>query len=174
MLIQSAKTLYANYMGLAVFNRPGLAFLLASALMWWALTALPPSLQFEMLTALLLPLGSLALWRWAPGALRNVMQTALTPAKILTIAVATMAFAAAFQSIWRLVYLWLQRPTNMTSAENSWSGFATYVFVISLILYLLSTRRETDPPMPLLMWVVVLSSLVTLAIGFMIRLFYVL
>ncbi len=151
--------------------RPGLVFAFLVAAFWWALVAfLPSSLQFELLTALLLPLGGMALWRWAPGALRNLFAPALTPAKILTIAVATFAFAAAFQSIWRLVYLWLEKPQTMTSAYNPWSGFPTYGMVIALILYLLSTRRETDPPMPTLMWVVLGGSGAVLALGFLIRL----
>lgn len=152
--------------------RPGILFAGAAIVMWWVLTFLPPYLQFEMLTSLLLPLGGMALWRWAPGALRNLIGPTLTPAKILTIAVATLALAAAFQSIWRLIYLWLHRPVGMTSVENPWAGFSTYLLVIALVLYLLSTRRETDPPMPLLMWITLGLALLTLATGFVLRLVF--
>lgn len=158
-------------MGLTVLKRPGLIFAAAAMVFWLVLVNyIPSSLQIEMLTALLLPLGGMALWRWLPGALRHLLSDALTPAKILTIAVATMAFAAAFQSIWRLVYLWLGRPIGMTSATNPWVGLPVFVFIISLVLYLLSTRRETDPPMPQLMWLVGAGAIVVLVIGFLIRL----
>lgn len=151
--------------------KPGLIFA-ALALMVWGLliSFLPSSILIELLTALMLPLGGMALWRWGPGALRNLFSDAPTPAKILTIAVAAMAFAASFQSIWRLVYLWLHRPDSMTGVVNPWASAATYIFIVSLVLYLLSTRRETDPPMPALMWVVAIGALAVLAVGFTIRL----
>jgi VIT1/CCC1 family predicted Fe2+/Mn2+ transporter len=58
----------------------------------------------------------------------------------------------------------------MTGALNPWAAFPVYLAIISLILYLLSTRRESDPPMPTLMWVVGLGALAVLAMGFAIRL----
>lgn len=151
--------------------RPGLVFGFFAIALWWAFVVfVPPGTLAELLTALLLPLGGMALWRWGPGAIRNLFAKLPTPAKILTIAVATMAFAASFQSINRLLYLWLGRPSQMTSEFSTWVSFPIYVFDISLILYLLSTRRETDPPMPILMWVVAIGALSVLALGFIIRL----
>lgn len=132
-------------------------------------TYMPSQTIAEMLSAIMLPLGGLALWRWAPGALRNLMSSSLTPAKVLTIAVATMAFAGAFQSIWRLVYLWLRRPTSMTSAETPWASLSIFVFDIALILYLASTRRETDPPMPTVVLVLALGAIAVTSIGFFVR-----
>lgn len=152
--------------------RPGLIFAALAAAFWWViLNYLPAALQIELLTALLLPLGGMALWRWGPGALRNLFSPHVTPAKILTIAVATMAFAVAFQSIWRLIYRWFGRPQDM--ADSGWVGFPVYGLVITLILYLLSTRRDTDPPMPLLMWIVLIGATVVLLVGFFVRAFYV-
>jgi hypothetical protein len=122
------------------------------------------------MSALLAPLGAIGLWRWAPGAMRNLWAALLTPAKILTIAVATMVFGVTFGGIWRLIYLWLGHPDSMTSSVNPWVGFPVYLALISLVLYLLSTRRETDPPMPHLLWVVGLGAAGVMAVGFAIRL----
>jgi len=161
-------------LGVTVVLRPGLVFAFLAIALWFAFAVfVPPSALFELLTALLLPLGGMALWRWGPGAVRNLFARLPTPAKILTIAVATMAFSASFQSIFRLVYLWLGKPTRMTSEFSIWISFPTYALDIALILYLLSTRRETDPPMPLLMWVVGIGALAVLGMGFAVRLFMV-
>ncbi len=151
--------------------RPGLVFAFLAAALWWALAVLvPPSPLFELLAVVLLPLGGLALWRWARRALINLFAPReLSPAMILTIAVATFAFGCAFFAIWRLVYLWLERPQSMTSLVNPWSSFTSYIFIVALVLYLIATRRDTDPPMPMLMWVVGLGAIAVLAIGFVIR-----
>lgn len=152
--------------------RPGLVFAFLVAAFWWAWVAfIPPATGVELMSALLAPLGAIGLWRWGPGSLRNLYAKLLTPAKILTIAVATMVFGVTFAGIWRLVYMWLGRPDNMTGSVNPWAAFPVYLAVISLVLYLLSTRRETDPPMPHLLWVVGLGAVAVLAIGFAIRLF---
>jgi len=151
--------------------RPGLVFAFLVAAFWWAwVTFIPPATGVELMSALLAPLGAIGLWRWGPGSLRNLWARMLTPAKILTIAVATMVFGVTFAGIWRLVYLWLGYPESMTSALNPWAAFPVYLAVLSLILYLLSTRRETDPPMPQLMWVVGVGALAVLAVGLAIRL----
>lgn len=151
--------------------RPGLVFAFLVTVFWWVwVTFIPPATGVELMSALLAPLGAVGLWRWGPGALRNLWAHMLTPAKILTIAVATMVFGVTFAGIWRLVYLWLGRDNGMTSALNPWAAFPVYLAVVSLILYLVSTRRETDPPMPALMWVVALGAVMVLAIGFAIRL----
>ena len=152
--------------------RPGLVFAFLVAAFWWAwVTFIPPATGVELMSALLAPLGAIGLWRWGPGSLRNMWAQLLTPAKILTIAVATMVFGVTFAGIWRLIYLWLDRPDSMTSAVNPWAAFPVYLAVISLILYLLSTRRESDPPMPHLMWVVGFGAGLVLVLGFAIRLF---
>ncbi len=152
--------------------RPGLVFAFAAAAFWLMLVALlPPALQIELLTYNFLPLTAVGLWRWGPRSLRNLFERELTGPKILTLAVATMLFAAAFQSIYRLVYLWLDQPVSMTATENAWASFPIYVFTISVVLYLLATRRETDPPMPTLLWVVGLGAMLLLLTGFAIRLF---
>lgn len=151
--------------------RPGLVFAFLVAAFWWVwVTFIPPSTGAELMSALLAPLGAIGLWRWGPGALRNLWAQLLTPAKILTIAVATMVFGVTFAGMWRLIYLWLGHSDSMTSALNPWAAFPVYLAIISLILYLLSTRRETDPPMPTLLWVVGLGALGVLAVGFAIRL----
>lgn len=150
--------------------RPGLVFAFLAAAFWWALISfIPTAVHVELLSALFVPLGGIGLWRWGPGAIRNLWSKMLTPAKILTIAVASMVSGLTFAGIWRLVYRWLGRPDEM--GENPWVSFPVYLAVISLVLYLLSTRRETDPPMPALMWVVGVGALLVLATGFTIRLF---
>lgn len=151
--------------------RPGLIFAFLVAAFWWAwVTFIPPSTGVELMSALLAPLGAIGLWRWGPGSLRNLWAHMLTPAKILTIAVATMVFGVTFAGIWRLIYLWLGHPASMTSSVNPWAAFPVYLAVVSLVLYLLSTRRETDPPMPQLMLVIAIGALAVLAVGFAIRL----
>jgi predicted small integral membrane protein len=148
--------------------RPGLVFAAFAAAFWWALiTFVPTSIHVELLSALFVPLGGIGLWRWGPGSLRNLWAKMLTPAKILTIAVSTMVLGLTFAGIWRLVYRWLGRPEDM--GNNPWVSFPVYIGVISLILYLLATRRETDPPMPQLMWVVGIGALLVLATGYAIR-----
>jgi hypothetical protein len=152
--------------------RPGLVFAFLVAAFWWAwVTFIPPATGVELMSALLAPLGAIGLWRWGPGSLRNLWARLLTPAKILTIAVATMVFGITFAGIWRLIYLWLGGPESMTSAVNPWAAFPVYLAVISLVLYLLSTRRETDPPMPHLLVVIAVGAIAVLAVGFAIRVF---
>lgn len=150
--------------------RPGLVFAFLAATFWWAWTVfIPAPLGVELLSALLVPLGAIGLWRWGPGALRNLWARMLPPAKILTIAVTTLVFGAVFAGIWRLIYLWLDRPVTMSSATNHWAYFPVFITLIALILYLLSTRRDTDPPMPTLLWIVGGGALGVLATGLVIR-----
>ena len=149
-------------------RRPGVLFTFAAAAFWWVVVSfIPAPISVEMLTALLLPLSALALWRWMPGALHNLLQPHITPAQILTIAVATMSLAVAFQSIWRLIYRWLGWPDRM--ADSPWVGFPIFGLLVTLILYLLSTRRRTDPPMPVLLIVVMFTAALVLITGFLIR-----
>lgn len=151
-----------------MLRRPGLVFAALAAVFWWVLIIiLPPDLQIELLRAAFLPLSGIALWRWGPGAMRGIVASQITPSQILTIAVATMAFAAAFQSVYSLMFRWLGRPEAMT--QSPWAGFSVYVFTISLVLYLLSTKRESDPPMPTLLLVVTISALAILLAGALIR-----
>lgn len=132
------------------------------------LLAFTPAVIVEGLSLLLLPMSGAMLIRWGPGSARPILQNRpLHESEILAVAMATMAFAAGWQSLWRLAYRWLGRPIGME--VSPWVGFPLYVFLISMLLALLATRRRTDPPMKTLIWITAALTAVVLALWYFTR-----